>query len=43
MQRRRLVARQRDHAHAGMIAAQTRNGAHPVQPRHVQVDHDRVG
>ena len=38
-----LVAGERDHAHARMVAAQARDGGDPVEARHMQVDHHRVG
>ena len=43
MERGRLVARERNQAEARVVAAQARCGADAVKPRHVQIDHDRVG
>jgi arginase len=37
------VSRQRDDAHARMVAPQARHRGDAVDERHVQVDHDRVG
>ena len=43
MERGCFVARKRNQAEARVVAAQTRRGADAVKPRHVQIDHDRVG
>jgi hypothetical protein len=38
-----FVARQRDHAHARVIAAKPCDGSDAVHERHVEVDDDRIG
>ena len=43
VERGMLVARQRDHAHARMVAPEPGDRGHSVEPRHVQVDDHRVG
>jgi arginase len=42
MERRLGIPRQRDHAHARMVAAESGDRADTVEERHVEVDHDRV-
>jgi hypothetical protein len=39
----RLVARERDQAQGGVLRADLGDRRDAVEPRHVQVDHERVG